>query len=259
MSDRTAWLWLLLALPLAAWGAEPPPAPAAQFKGDFIYLRDYGTDDIGYLTLPDSPPQAGVVLVPDGHGVDAWMKTAADFVAQKGYIVLVLDLYNGNVTADRRQVAHLENELEEKRALAALQTATVFFQQSPRFKTEQVLLLGFGPQERCLLAFAAQKHHAISGLAVINSLQAPAAEILKRARYPVLFQLNHNSPAAADLERRIQDTGGQELLEVGTVARLVPGQRRLDEAQWRQIEAFMRKNFNAERRKSLLQRLRDIF
>jgi dienelactone hydrolase len=242
-----------------AQAQDDKPADDAQFKGEFIYLRDYGTDDIGYLTLPDEPPKAGVVIVPDGHGVDAWLKITADVIAKKGYVVLVPDLYNGNVTAGDRQAARMETDLTEKGVLASMKTATVFFQQSPRFKTDKVFVIGLGPLSHYLLSFAAQKNIAINGVAVINPAKEPAVDELKRVRYPVLFQLSGGSPVSAAMNRMVREIGYQDLLEIQPIARLNPATRRMDEEQWKQLESFIQKNSAEERRKSLLQSLQRIF
>ncbi|MDR0532890.1 MAG: dienelactone hydrolase family protein [Verrucomicrobiales bacterium] len=250
---------LLLVLPLTASFAEDATKPDAQFKGEFIYLRDYGTDDIGYLSLPQEPPTAGIILVPDGHGIDSWLKITADVIAQKGYIVLVLDLYNGNANTEEKQVERMENDLMEKGVLDAMKTSTVFFQQSPRFKMDKVFVVGPGSMEHYLLAFAAQKKLSLNGLVVVNPSKPPVEDELKRVRYPVLFQLGEGSPVTSGLDAMVKNLGYQDLCEIKSVAKLDPKSRRLDEAQWQQVSDFMQKNSTEERKKGLLQSLKDIF
>ena len=246
---------LLLVLPLTASFAEDATKPDSQFKGEFIYLRDYGTDDIAYLSLPQDAPKAGVVIVPDGHGVDSWVKITADTIAQKGYIVLVLDLYNGNANSDKQQVQRMESDLMEKSVVASMKTSTVFFQQSPRFKMDKVFMVGLGPLEHYLLSFASQKDLALNGIVVVNPAKLPTDDEIKHVRYPVLFQLGDSSPLASDLDRMIHDSGYQDLVEIKLAPKLDAVSRRLDDAQWEQVDAFILKNSTEERKKSLLQRI----
>ncbi|MDR2463791.1 MAG: dienelactone hydrolase family protein [Verrucomicrobiales bacterium] len=258
MKSQIICLWFVLALPLTVSAQKSPPVEPAQFNGEFIYLRDYGSDDIAYLVVPQEQPKAGIVIVPDGHGVDAWTKITADAIAEKGYLVLALDLYNGGTTNDYREAAFKEGELVEKAVLTALKTTTVFYQQSPRFKMDKVFIVGIGSMSPYLITLATQKNLAVSGLVLINPARIPTAAGLDQVRYPMLFQLGGKSTAAVNtLTQFIRESRVPDLVEVKTAARLSPGVRRLDDAQWQQIAGFVRKNSTAERRKSLLERILD--
>jgi dienelactone hydrolase len=249
-------LWFVVALPLTVAAQEGKNADTTQFKGDFIYLRDYGSEEIGYLVVPQDIPRAGLVLVSDGHGVDTWMKITADFMAQQGYLVLALDLYNGNTTTEAQQAARMENDLMEQGVLNALKTATVFYRQSPRFKMNKVFIIGLGPMSNHLVTFAAQKNLALNGLVIINPAKIPTVERLRRMRYPVLLQFGKNATAAVEsAERLVKDGGVQDWVEIKTAAKLDARTRRIDAEQWRQITEFIRKNSTEERRRSLVQRI----
>ena len=57
----TACLLALLVFPLGAEKKKDESKP----QGELIFLRDFGTDEVGYLAIPEKKPEAGIVVA---HG-----------------------------------------------------------------------------------------------------------------------------------------------------------------------------------------------
>ena len=129
--------------------ASPLPAPPAveaarpALRGAMVRLSDFGTDDVAYLSIPDSPPVAAVVLVPGLWGLDDRIKLAADRLARQGFVALAVDLFNGQVPADARIAADLERSLRGESAFRVIRAGIRFVRESPRFRTDRVALMGW--------------------------------------------------------------------------------------------------------------------
>ncbi len=142
----------------AATGADssPPPdalPPAATspvvesarpaLRGAMVRLSDFGTDDVAYLSIPDSPPVAAVVLVPGMWGLDDRIKLCADRLARQGFVALAVDLFNGQVPTDPRIAADLERALRGESSFRVIEAGIRFVRESPRFRTDRVALMGW--------------------------------------------------------------------------------------------------------------------
>lgn len=146
------------ALPAPAAGSEPSPAPTAlptaatppvvetakpALRGAMVRLSDFGTDDVAYLSIPDNPPVAAVVLVPGMWGLDDRIKLCADRLARQGFVALAVDLFNGQVPTDPRIAADLERGLRGESSFRVIEAGLRFVRESPRFRTDRVALMGW--------------------------------------------------------------------------------------------------------------------
>ncbi|WP_237394882.1 dienelactone hydrolase family protein [Methylacidimicrobium sp. AP8] len=106
-------------------------------------MSDFGADDIAYLSIPDSPPVAAVVLVPGMWGLDDRIKLCADRLARQGFVALAVDLFNGQVPPDARIAADLERSLRGESCFRVIRAGIRFVRESPRFRTDRVALMGW--------------------------------------------------------------------------------------------------------------------
>lgn len=136
--------------------SSPPPAgiPAASappvvetarpaLRGAMVRLSDFGTDDVAYLSIPDRPPVAAVVLVPGMWGLDDRIKLCADRLARQGFVALAVDLYNGQVPTDERIASDLERSVRAESSFRVIESGLRFVRESPRFRTDRVALMGW--------------------------------------------------------------------------------------------------------------------
>lgn len=108
-----------------------------------VRLSDFGTDDVAYLSIPDRPPAAAVVLVPGMWGLDDRIKLSADRLARQGFVALAVDLFNGQVPTDAHIAADLERTLRGESSFRVIQAGLRFVRESPRFRTDRVALMGW--------------------------------------------------------------------------------------------------------------------
>jgi carboxymethylenebutenolidase len=124
--------------------AAPMPSTPGQPVGRVITLSDFGAEDLGYLSVPNTPPTLAIVLVPDAFGLDDFTKAETDRLAGLGYLALAVDIYNGHRTTDPGEMANLTANLQTESVLKTMEAAIRVFHESPKFKVGHVVLMGWG-------------------------------------------------------------------------------------------------------------------
>ncbi len=138
---RKCWVFLLV---LAFTHAAHAAANDAKPTGRMITLSDFGAEDLGYLSIPSTPPTTGLVLVPDAYGLDDFTKGEADRLAAQGYLVLAVDIYNGKQMTDPGDLANLIANLSADSVMKTIDSGVRFFHESPKFRTDHVVVMGWG-------------------------------------------------------------------------------------------------------------------
>jgi len=138
---------------LVAEEKTPPPAKAAsKHAGEMIFLRDFGTDEVGFLSVPQQQPLLGVLVVPDGRGLDDRVKKLCDVLASQGYLALAVDIYNGRVAEDDAQARANRKGIDRDEAYKALETGLNFYAKSPRFQMQRIAMVALGDADEIALA-----------------------------------------------------------------------------------------------------------
>lgn len=109
------------------------------------FYEDDGVEADGYLSRPTDPgPWPAVVVLHEWWGLDPHFRELSRRLAAEGYVVLVPDLYDGEVTTDEEEAARLKTSLDTDQA-AAVTTAAVPYLRSLPFVDEDagVGLMGF--------------------------------------------------------------------------------------------------------------------
>lgn len=113
---KLLWLAVLLGISLAATAQAVAPAatlrmlPLAALHTERVqYALVDGQAVYGYLSQPPDikGPQPGVILIPMWWGLNQHVRDVADQLARRGFTVLAVDLFNGQVTRDRSVAARL--------------------------------------------------------------------------------------------------------------------------------------------------------
>ena len=177
----TGCLLALLALPVGAEEQNDPSKP----QGELIFLRDFGTDEVGYLAIPEKQPEAGIVVAHGKFGLCADTRLLCDRLARSGFIVLAVDLFNGSVPKDANDLKQHMEEASSATTVAAIETGIQFFKLSPRFKMDKVIVLGIGESTRDVLA-TARKNRSLSGVTLLEPKVLPTAELMNQIGVPVL-------------------------------------------------------------------------
>jgi carboxymethylenebutenolidase len=112
-------------------------------KGAFIQLNDFGSPDIAYLSVPLQTPIGGLILIHEWWGLNDHIKQTADTYAQKGFVVIAVDLYNGKSTTDPDQAGKWMQSLNQNNAIKTIRAAERFLRESPRFRVRKTATLGW--------------------------------------------------------------------------------------------------------------------
>lgn len=97
-----------------------------------------------YLARQDSAaPLPGLLLIHEWWGLNDWVKQQADRFAEKGYVVLAVDLYRGEVAADRDHAHELMRGLSDDRALADLRAGFDYLARHEATKGQRIGVMGW--------------------------------------------------------------------------------------------------------------------
>lgn len=170
-----------------------PFSHAAEKPGGLIFLRDYGTDDIAYLVVPNKEPIAAVVMLPDKEGMTTQVKNFCENLGKEGYLVLCIDLYNGRTAKTETEEAELASSLLEKNVAKTLRTGLKFFESSPRFKMDKIVLIAWGVTDMFAInSIKLEKN--FYGLALLHPTHLPDKETFLNLKIPIHVQLSEDNP-----------------------------------------------------------------
>jgi carboxymethylenebutenolidase len=124
--------------------SQKADVPSAKLTGQMVRLGDFGSDDLAFLAVPNTPPTLGIVLVPDAYGLDDFTKAEANRLAAEGYLVLAIDIYNGHLTTDPGDLANLTANLNAATVMKTVDAGIRLFHESPRFHVDHVVAMGWG-------------------------------------------------------------------------------------------------------------------
>lgn len=147
MWPKYGWIIVVASLGivgLSISGVDGDPTLPPGLNGKTQSLSDFGSDDSSYLVVPSSPPELGIVLVPDAFGMDNYTQAQADRLAKLGYIVVVVDMYNGMSAQSREQMIALSQSVNEEAAEKCIMAGVRLFRESPRYRAPRVAVIGWG-------------------------------------------------------------------------------------------------------------------
>jgi carboxymethylenebutenolidase len=136
---------LLAALLLAGCAPQPAKAPAT-FPGTEEVAYPSGKDTVrGFLCRPaGAGPFPAVVLVHGDFGLTDWVQEQARRLAGKGFVILAVDLYRGQVVKDLLDAHIMDRGLPEDRVQADLRAAVDYLSARPDVRGDALGALGWG-------------------------------------------------------------------------------------------------------------------
>lgn len=193
--------------------ATPNPQPA---KTTGKMINYYNTAN-GYLARPDDAERhPGIILIHEWWGLNENMKLTADKLANEGYIVLAVDLYNGKSAANADEARVLVSAVRPDEAVANLKGAKAFLKE-----TENATKVGsfgycFGGGQSMQLAVSGEPLDAT--VIYYGSLVTEPA-LLEKIKWPVLGvfgELDTSIPVSRvnEFEEALADAGVEREIHV---------------------------------------------
>ncbi|HKQ49779.1 MAG TPA: dienelactone hydrolase family protein [Phycisphaerae bacterium] len=125
-------------------GAGPAKLSVAKMIHETVTITQGDAKLSCYLARQDSAtPLPGLLLIHEWWGLNDWVKQQADRYAQKGYVVLAVDLYRGEVAADRDHAHELMRGLSDDRAMADLRAGFDYLVRHEATKGQRIGVMGW--------------------------------------------------------------------------------------------------------------------
>jgi hypothetical protein len=234
---------------LASHGASAQESQAKEKayrgEGDLIFLRDFGSDDVGYLAVPDNRPNYGIVVVHGWTGLCEGVRRDSDFLAEKDNIALAVDLFNGVKPQNDREARVERGRLEQELVVTAIKTGAKFFRESPRFQMDRVAVVACQQSAWSALR-AAQEQANIMAVVLIEPEPALSIEQLVKAPVPVQIIMEHDADIRDFIRFDGQSVEDLPASVAGMVEPVSPvwinswRNRRMNPEIWKSMEAFLR-------------------
>ncbi|MCL4507855.1 MAG: dienelactone hydrolase family protein [Chloroflexi bacterium] len=115
-------------------------------KAETVFTDASGTGPRGYLVRPDDAANyPGIVLIQEWRGIEPHIRDLAQKLAAQGYIVLVPDLYHGQIATEPDDALKLMMLVRSNidRALGEIQMALEYLRNDARVQPKNLGLMGF--------------------------------------------------------------------------------------------------------------------
>lgn len=164
--------------------------------GELVSLYEFGADEMGYLSLPETQPQGSILLIPDALGPRGVVKQRCDLLAKLGYVTLAVDLYNGSASETPETADRLQQKLESEVAILAIQAGMKLLSGSPRYRTKTVILASWGDNFKFTMTAAnALESFTPNAISWVDPDGLEGLDIVKGSRVPLQLILRRESIA----------------------------------------------------------------
>jgi carboxymethylenebutenolidase len=156
-----------------------------QAKGYLVYpiMSNENKTKNNNNTLP------AVIMIHENKGLNDNIKNMANLLAKNGYVVLAVDLFNGEVTTDQNRSSELTQQVRDNQdiATANLKSAVKYAASLPNVNAEKIVSLGwcFGGAQSLQLALNSQDHPLAATIIYYGRLITDKT-ILSNIKWPVL-------------------------------------------------------------------------
>jgi carboxymethylenebutenolidase len=113
-------------------------------KTQMVQYKSHDETVAGFLAFPEGKgPFPAIMVIHEWWGLNDWVKANAAKLADKGYIVLAIDLYRGQVALDQDEAHELMRGLPEDRATRDLQAAFSYLVSRPDVQHDKIGSIGW--------------------------------------------------------------------------------------------------------------------
>lgn len=148
----------------------------------------YAENIHGYLAEPEEEGvYPAVVMIHEWWGLNDNIRDMVRLLASEGYVVLAVDLYNGEVAETSEQAGELTSGVREntEQAVANMRSAISYLRTLPNVEQEKIASLGwcFGGQQSLNLALASDD---LSATVIYYGQLTDDTEQLQKIHWPVM-------------------------------------------------------------------------
>ena len=131
-----------------------------------------------------------VVMIHENRGLNEHIKMMADTLAKEGYVVLAVDLFNGQVASNQQDAGPLSDAVRENPtdAIANLRAAVRYLASLENVNPSQISSLGwcFGGQQSLQLALNTEPKYPLSSTVIYYGRLVSDPDELSKIKWPVL-------------------------------------------------------------------------
>ena len=131
-----------------------------------------------------------VVMIHENRGLNEHIKMMADTLAKEGYVVLAVDLFNGQVAPNQQDAGPLSDAVTENptEAIANLRAAVRYLASLENVNPSQISSLGwcFGGQQSLQLALNTEPKYPLSSTVIYYGRLVSDPDELSKIKWPVL-------------------------------------------------------------------------
>jgi len=163
---------------------------------------DYFDNTYGYLVYPtissidnnkssssNNNTFPAIIMIHENKGLNDNIKNMANLLAKEGYVVLAVDLFNGEVTTNQTRASELSQSIRDNPdvAISNLQGAVKYLTSLPNVNPDKIASLGwcFGGQQSLQLALNSEDH-PLSATVIYYGRLVTELETLSKIKWPVL-------------------------------------------------------------------------
>ena len=162
---------------------------------------EYYNNTSGYLVYPtisslgsnntnsNNDTFPAVIMIHENKGLNDNIKNMANLLSKEGYVVLAVDLFNGEVTTNQTRASELTQSIRDNPdvAITNLKSAVTFLASLPDVNPDKIASLGwcFGGQQSLQLALNSEDH-PLSATVIYYGRLVTEPETLSKIKWPVL-------------------------------------------------------------------------
>jgi carboxymethylenebutenolidase len=158
-------------------------------SGFLVYPTTTTPSSIKNNTTANNNTFPAVVMIHENKGLNEHIKNMANLLAKEGYVVLAVDLFNGEVTTDQKRASALTQSIRDNpdAAINNLKGAVKYLAALPNVNPEKIASLGwcFGGQQSLQLALNSEDH-PLAATVIYYGRLVTEPEPLSKIKWPVL-------------------------------------------------------------------------
>jgi carboxymethylenebutenolidase len=169
-------------------------------SGYLVYPTTSNTSNTNQSSTPSSSMSAAlqsnatklpaVVMIHENRGLNEHIKMMADTLAKEGYLVLAVDLFNGQVASNQEEAGPLSGAVRDNpaEAIANLRAAVSYLASLENVDASMISSLGwcFGGQQSLQLALNTEPNYPLASTVIYYGRLVTDPQELSKIKWPVL-------------------------------------------------------------------------